>query len=376
MNPPHARKCARCIHTDKYPMITFNEDGVCNYCLFHEKAKKLNVINVEEIFQKKKSSGKYDCLVPVSGGLDSTYVLYLLRKKYNLKPLAFNFDNGWQHVLARENVERAAKELGCDLRTVRLDGDVLKKMYLAFLKASVPDVCAPCMVGIYSFAFKLAMQEKIPLIITGTSLRKQGAAPITMAYTKDGRYFKHVIERHAPEVRADNYCAQGITDYFKYLVIRKIKIINLPDYLEDWNKEQIRDTLKKELGWNFPEGRLHRFDCVMEPFRNYWIYKKFGFKMEEVGLAAQVRSGDLEAEEALNILSREIVEPEESVEVTLKGLGITRAEFNELLEARPKTFRDYPSYHSYLMKLKEPIKLLVKMGIIQEFVYDHYFKSF
>lgn len=373
INKEPQKKCSRCIHSESYPRINFDSEGVCNYCRYHEKVTKCDLDKLEDLFGKikGKGKGKYDCLVPFSGGLDSTYVLYLMLKKYNLRPLAFNFNNGWQNPVARQNVQKAVKKLGCDLRQVDLDWDVLRRMYLAMMKAGVPEICGPCMVGIYSYMLRIAEQENIRLIVNGSFIRNQGSPPLNMFYVRDGRYYYDIITKYAPEVCDSNYCALTLKDYFRYFVVKRIKIINLPDYLPEWNDDKHTETLKAELDWEFPKGQKHRFDCLMYPIMLYWTQKKFGWNPKEMALAAQVRSGTITHDKALEMLAKNDVEP--NLEAVLKALEITQAEFNKLVQNEPKTFLDYKNYYSFLLKLRPLIKLAVKLGFVQSIVYDYYF---
>lgn len=367
------KTCARCIHTSNFPRIKFDDTGICNYCRYYDLSTQLGLDDLKNILKKGRTKvTKYDCLVPISGGLDSSYVLYYVVKVLGLKALAFNFDNGWQHPLAKENMLQLCQTLGCECRFITPDWSTLKAMYRSFLKAQVPDICAPCMVGIYSYMLEIAYQEDIPFIINGSSIRTQGSQPLTMFYVRDGRYFNDILKRFAADIK-NNYCTLTLPHYIKYFLIKRIKIFPLPDYLPQWNDEPIVETLQKEVGWSYPPNKLRRFDCQFYPMLLYWSQKKFNFNPLEMKYAALVREKVMTKEEALAKLSAIPPVKDEEIEPILAKLDLSKEEFQRLLQPPHKNFLNYKNYYNIVHIFKGFIKFLTKLGFIQDFIYEYYF---
>ena len=167
--------CSKCILDSTVPEIHYDEDGVCNYCKINDEIMKEYPDGSEgerllkQTIKKIKKDGKgkkYDCLIGISGGTDSTYTLYLM-KKMGLRPLAVHFDNGWNSEIAVQNIKNATNILGIDLYTLVADWEEFKDLQVAFLKSSTPDAEVPTDYVIISVLLKVAAKEKIKYIIEG-----------------------------------------------------------------------------------------------------------------------------------------------------------------------------------------------------------------
>jgi tRNA(Ile)-lysidine synthase TilS/MesJ len=170
------KRCSKCILPENYPNITFDDKGECNYCGAHHKIQYLGAAKLRDLLAKyRQKGGKFDCLVPISGGKDSTYVLYQMSKVYQMRVLAFNHDNCFTHVNAKENIQRMVSSLGIDLVTIT-DKNQRKFMATnlkAYLRkpsvAMVPMLCTGCRYGIIGNAFRISKEYDIPIIIIGWS---------------------------------------------------------------------------------------------------------------------------------------------------------------------------------------------------------------
>jgi tRNA(Ile)-lysidine synthase TilS/MesJ len=182
------------------PGIRFDEKGICNFCKIHDDWEKQFPLNAEtekklkELIERIKEDGKnkkYDCIVGVSGGIDSTYTLYLT-KKFGLRPLAVHLDNGWNSELSVNNIKNALTKLNVDLVTHVLDWEEFKDLQISFLKASVSDVEVPTDLAIVAVLYGTAFGEGLHYIITGGSFRTEGKIPIAWTYLMDGKYIRSV----------------------------------------------------------------------------------------------------------------------------------------------------------------------------------------
>ena len=296
--------------------ITFNDDGVCNFCQNWQKEKYLGKEALEQIIvASKKPDNQYDCIVPISGGRDSTYVLYLARTMLNLKVLAVHYDNEFKTDQAVINIERACKKLNVDLLTIRSKRDIARKIVKSNLRSSVLRklfrVCHACTYGFMSAAYRTAEQYRVPLILWGDS-QQERASPLAV---KAGRclklrksrpltflnpnYYKakYYLFRQKLEfpVRG-NYCLRR----FPKPKNKDIKEVHIFNYIP-WNRSQIKKTIMEELGWEKPAGFVStwRTDCKLTPFVNYCFFRMYGCSKACFGYCLMINSGQMSRQEAL-----------------------------------------------------------------------------
>lgn len=335
------KRCKRCVLSSNVPKITFNENSVCNVCInfdeewetFQKDIVLRNKMLIEILNYYKNENNKYDCLVPISGGLDSTYSLYISKVIYGLKPLCYNFYNGFQTNIAKQNIQNAVSILNVDIIKYNPRWETLKKLYKIFFKKT-GEFCTPCNVGIWSMSYKIANDFDIPLIMAGSSNRISERLP------KGGRiygwspsYFKNVIlnEISTEEVADFLYIPQN----FHNQKLRKVpldkleypQIVSLPDYV-DWNSKKIVKILEDELNWKQKNNKYHHIDCIMETVNDYFKQKKWGFS-SSIYYSMLVRTGQTSRKRALK--SSKAEEEENSKEppelkMWLKMLDISREE--------------------------------------------------
>jgi hypothetical protein len=326
----------------------------------------------EELIGKIKKAGrnkKYDVVVGVSGGRDSIYALYKL-KEAGLRPLGVHLDNGWVNEIAQQNIKKASEKLGVDIIEYEFDDEKVKQMYKACLKASVPDICLPCSIGVGSSLYKAAVKHNVPYVVISISFRTEGVYPLKENYC-DGLYYDHIMKQfNGPEIK--NFNKMKLLDFMRYVFLKKIKIIQLPFYQYDYDPKKIDEILKKEINWVC--GGKHHFDCTYHPLAFYVKFHKFGFDNRRIGYSAQVRSGYKNREETLKELEK-IQEYDEDVKKSLKELNISDKEFNEIMAQKVKCFEDYPNYHSLVSHFKPFFKILSKLNLLPESIYEKFFDS-
>lgn len=317
-----AVRCTRCILPDTYPDIDFDEKGVCRVCReFDEKYSsidwKARERELERILNRYRGKGKkYDVLVPFSGGKDSSYTLWMMKNKYNMRCLAFNFDNGFLDDGALSFVKKSARRLGVDLETYTPDRELLNRVYNRALEAT-GEFCAACVVLMPTAIFRAADKNGIRLIAAGFSDILESPPPET-SYM-DRVCFKDIMKGHIPvsELKWD-YLFPSLKRTFG------VKQINLPDYLE-WNLPEIYETLNRELDFGKNMADV-RYDCLGTPHSSYLFRQRTGFGKYEYLYANMVRAGVIERDEALRIvLEREPVDPPEGFDEFLAGLGSDRS---------------------------------------------------
>lgn len=361
--------CTRCIMDSSIPGIRFDEKGICNFCKIHDDWEKQFPLNEEtdkklkELIERIKDDGKnkkYDCIVGVSGGIDSTYTLYLI-KKFGLRPLAVHLDNGWNSELSVNNIKNALTKLNVDLVTHVLDWEEFKDLQISFLKASVSDVEIPTDLAIISVLYGTAFREGLHYIITGGSFRTEGKIPIAWTYLMDGKYIRSVQKIFGTK-KLKTFPNFTISKRLFYNYIRKIKMIYLMNYM-DYNREEAKRILEKELGWR-PYQEKHYESIYTRFIQSYLLPKKFNIDKRIVHYSALMRSGQMKREEALKKIQNESPYPEEKIKedksYVIKKLGLTEEEFDEIIARPPKLFLDYPTQYPLFKTLREPLKLAYK----------------
>lgn len=359
--------CSRCIMNSSVPQIRFDERGECNYCKLHdeldkenpkgEEGKKRLAALVDQIKEEGKGK-KYDCIVGVSGGTDSTYTL-LMAKKLGLRPLAVTYDNHWGTKISDDNIKNATKKLGVELCTFSEDWGEFRDLELAFFRASTPDIEVISDERIKQALHKAALENGIRYILNGHCFRVEGKIPPLWSYA-DSKYINSVQKRFGTR-KLKKIKFPGLFNTFMSNVSDKVKTIRLLDYL-DYSKEDAKKVLTAELGWQDYGG--HHYESVITRYcYGYLLPTKFGIDKRITHLSANVRSGFITREAALRELAtppmteREVKEDEA---IIVKKLGLTEKEFRELIARKPKSFMDYPNHYRMVYRFRRPLGFIYK----------------
>ncbi len=249
------RICTRCVMDTTDPEIKFDENGVCNHCKRYEELVRLKLLTGEErekrlkeIVGKIKRYGKnkkYDCIIGVSGGVDSSYVAYIA-KKLGLRPLAVHLDNGWDTELAISNIEKILKKLDIDLYTYVVDWEEFRDLQLAYFKASVVDIEVVTDHAIIAALYDIADKRKIKYILSGSNIVTEGIMPNSWGYNKnDLRNLKDIYKRYGT-VKLKTYPTMGLFKWLYYRFIKGIQTIPLLNYM-DYNKKKAKKLLISEF---------------------------------------------------------------------------------------------------------------------------------
>lgn len=346
-------RCSRCILPANYPHIEFDENGECNVCNNFDKrwsqwkksGREASALELERIFiQAKKTKRKYDCIVPISGGKDSLYVLYLCKKKWNLNPLAVNFNNGFQTNDAVRNIFNALRVLNVDYVSYVPNWNLMKNLYKCFL-LKAGELCTPCNIGIRATIDFIAHRENIPLCIGGDSPRSDERSAREI-YTCSNEYFYRVLSQNKMSgiIKRSIYEKMGggdsistkirtrldnkLYDYGFARYIGRPRKISLPQYIE-WNEEELFEILTKELHWSICSENKEHSDCSMNTVKCFLRQLRWGFGSKTQKAAALVRDGQISRDAALNLIKGEDKEPSEFNQL-LKALDLDRKDIDEI----------------------------------------------
>lgn len=332
------------------PHITFDEQGVCNHCHDYGRRVQSRVKRGEEgkqhlaaLVREIKAAGagkQYDCVIGVSGGVDSSFVAYKV-KELGLRPLAVHLDNGWDSELAVKNIENLLKTLGIDLYTEVLDWNEFRDLQVSFLKASTPDSEVPTDHAIFAVLKRVANQHGIRHLIAGMNTQTETHLPLAWSQGHfDWLYIKSVHNRFGT-VPLKTFPHLGFFEASRLFR----DMVNVLDYV-DYVKRDAMEVLKNELGWKYYGGK-HYESIYTRFYQGYILPRKFGYDKRRAHLSSLVCSGEISREEALQELSREpypVEQQEADREYVVKKLGLKDSEFDEIMAAPPISFWDYPSY--------------------------------
>ncbi|MBI4361423.1 N-acetyl sugar amidotransferase [Candidatus Micrarchaeota archaeon] len=368
--------CVRCVYDTTIPRTTFDDRGVCNYCAMHDQMDReyptgeAGWKKLVELAERIKASGKnnkYDCVIGVSGGCDSSYLLYLAKVKLGLRPLAVHFDNTWNSRIAVENIHRVLRKLDIDLYTYVMDNDEFNDLVRAFLKASVPEADCVTDIGLITTLYEAADKHHVKYILDGHSFRTEGFAPLGWFYF-DGKYVESVHKRYGT-MKIKHYPNLWLSKWMKWL-LKGIKRAR-PLYYVDYQKEETKTFLSKEFGWQWYGG--HHMENRYTIFGdNLILAGKFGRDLRYTELAAMVRSGQLSREAALEELKTPVPYDDEVTEEVKKRLNLSDEEFEEILRAPHRTHKDFETYHPTFRMLRPLFWLMYKTELVPKSFYIKY----
>lgn len=371
---PGYRQCAITVMDNIVdPDIRFDKDGVCNYYHEYQAAAregvftgKLGEDKLAAMVDKVKRDGKgkpYDCLIGLSGGVDSTYVAYLV-KQLGLRPLAVHLDNGWNSELAVKNVENIITKLGFDLYTLVVNWEEFRDIQLSYLRASVVDIEVVSDHAIFSTMYKLAREKNIGAIISGTNIVTEHIMPPSWLYQKmDFANLKDIHNRFG-KVKLKTYPSFDFKKYVYYSAVLRLTPVSILNYVP-YNKKDVKEVIKRELGWRDYGGK-HYESIFTKFYQAYILPEKFRIDKRKAHLSTLICSGQIPREEALAELAQPIYNPVElkaDKEYVLKKLGLSEEEFERIMGLPVKKHQEYKSDR----KLKDSyMNLLIKTAPIRK----------
>lgn len=362
MNTRPYQICTHCVMDTSDPEIEFDGAGVCNHCHDFEHLQKPQLLAgtagaaaLDRLVSEIKTQGKgndYDCIIGISGGVDSSYVAYRVLE-LGLRPLAVHVDTGWNSELAVSNIEKIVSELHIDLHTTVIDWDEMRDLQLAFLRSGVANCDVPQDHAFVAVLFKLAAQKNIRWIISGHNLQTESILPDAWGYTSIDRKHLLSIHRRFGTRKLKTFPTYSLFDYtFYWPYVRKNKIVKMLNF-EDYNKQQAKQFLMNRFGWRDYGGK-HYESRFTKFFQSYYLPKKFGFDKRRAHLASLVVSGQMTRADALAELETPPYNEAEAAEDSAfiaKKLGVGRAELDTIIAAPAKTYLDYPSHAKLIDRL-------------------------
>jgi N-acetyl sugar amidotransferase len=362
--------CNRCVMDTTIKVINFDENGICNYCKNYdyrvatevykepERSRRLNIL-IDKI-KKDGQKKKYDCIIGVSGGVDSTYVAYLV-KKFGLRPLAIHLDNGWNSELAVQNIQNLLNKLNIDFYTHVIDWEEFKDLQKAFIKSSIENLEIPSDHAINALLFKTADEYGLKYIINGSNLATEGLFSNTAGGLDiDYRLLKDIHKKFGTK-KLKTYPSIDIWNLVYKIIVKKIKYIPILNYI-DYNKEKVIELLEKEFGWKRYGGKHHE-SIFTRFFQGYILLNKNNYDKRKDHFSNLIMSGQISRGDALHELSKHPYPNQEllkeDIKFFLKKFNYTKLEFETIMMTKPRKPSDFKSYEGIFKKLK-PLVLKIK----------------
>lgn len=360
------------------PLITFDEAGRCNHCRLYEDSvfriprfqPGADVALAEMVADTHALAGKgrYDCVIGVSGGVDSTYLAYFVKRVLGLNPLAVHMDNGWNSELAVSNIEHMISELKVDLHTEVLDWQEFSSLQRAFLKASTPDSEIPTDHAISATLYNVAIDRNIPTIFFGNNLVTEAILPRMWSYGHQDWIYIKGLNRRFGTARLRTYPHTSMWRYFRLFKVRKLRVLRLFDYIP-FDRAEVEALITRELGWR-PYGAKHFESVYTKFFQGYLLPQKFGFDKRRAHMSSLICAGQMTRDHALRALQAPAMAPAEvqpMLDYVAKKLRFSQAELDDIFRTAPKAYKDYPnSETSRIVRMAKRLYKMLGGGILRD----------
>lgn len=372
-------ECIKCLYDDSIPNIIYDKNGVCNFCHQYEELEKEyptgdeGRIQLAKIIAQIKKAGKnnrYDCVVGISGGCDSSYLLYQV-KELGLRPLAVNFDNGWGEDVADQNIAIMTKKLNVDLLQFKVDKKEMDDIFRSFMLSSVPELEAPTDIALATAIYMAAEAFNIKYTFDGHSFRTESVAPAGLFYF-DGKYVDdiHAIFGHENQITFPN---MRLLPFLKWMFIKRIKRIR-PLYYMDYNKKVTKNFLAINFGWNWYGGHHHENRFTIFCHR-YYMPRKFGIDLRKIEYSALIRSGQTDRRTAAKLITEPLPKCKEIIQEVKDRFNFTDKKFDEIMQEPTKSYINYKTYKQTFELLKPIFWAGYKLDLVPKSFYIKYAKG-
>lgn len=367
MNTNNYNICAQCVMDTSDPLISFDEDNICEYCNNFEKNIKPNWHTNhigEEILSKlantikkqKPKNSDFDCIIGLSGGLDSSYAAYVAVEKMNLKPLLVHVDAGWNTEQAVGNIEKLVDGLGIDLYTDVVNWEGVKKVQLSFLKSGIPDQDLVQDAAFFSGLYAFARKYKIKNVITGSNYSTEccrepeewgGYLGI------DKILFNDIWRKHGDgsSIKNDFPLVDILVYKIWYQRVLRMKMHH-PLNLVPFIKKDAEQELNKNFGWK-PFKHKHHESRFTRFYEDYWLPMKFGYEKRRAHFSSLIMTGQMTRDEAISRLEKPEMDDyflRQEFEYVAHKLDLSVEELQKIFQQPNKTYKDYKNKRELIVK--------------------------
>lgn len=354
------------------PEITFDEQGVCNHCTEFETNAKRNWFPNEEgrsrwrgVVEQMKVEGRgreYDCILGLSGGVDSSFLALRVRE-WGLRPLVIHVDAGWNSELAVANIEAIVKHCNYDLHTHVVDWEDMRDLHLAYLRAGIANQDVPQDHIFFASLYHFATSNNIRYILSGGNLATEGIFPSAWHGSAMDAINLKAIHRRFGERRLRSYKTISFFQYYVwYPFVKKMRTVRPLNYMA-YDKTTAIEELERTIGWR-SYGRKHGESQFTKLFQNFYLPTKFGYDKRRPHLSSLIASGQMTRAQALAELDKplyDLKELEHGIDYFCKKLRITRLEFDKLMQAPNRHYSEFPSWDRYHRLLKAAQTMVARL---------------
>jgi N-acetyl sugar amidotransferase len=344
--------CNRCIMDTSDPQITFDDNGYCSNCnsaldlarkiWFPDSNGEKILDNIFNKIRQNERKKEFDCIIGLSGGVDSSYLAYLTVKK-GLRPLVVHVDCGWNSEQAVRNVENVVKKLNIELHTFVVNWEEMKDLQRSFFKASLPDQDIPQDHAIFAALYDFANENNIKYVLNGYNFATESILPEAWGYqAMDYRHLKSIHKEFGEKALREYPHVNFFQRYIYFTLIRRMVIINPLNYI-NYRKDKAIEILKKDLGWQYYGGK-HYESRFTKFFQSYYLPVKFKFDKRRAHLSSLIISGQITREEALQEMNEELYSEKDisfDLEYVAKKLDWSVDEFKSIINQPPNSHKDF-----------------------------------
>ena len=369
--------CTRCIYDERVPSISFDDQGVCNYCYQVDKLKEQfgtgaekGKLLLEGIVEEIRIAGhdkRYDCVVGVSGGTDSSYLLHLA-KGWGLRPLAVHYDNTWNSAIATTNIQKVLSVLGVDLYTHVVNNKEVDDILRSFFLAGVAELDAATDLGYAYLLRQVTAKYGIHHILEGHSFVAEGITPLGRNYF-DGRYIQAIHQQYG-SMPMDTYPLMTFWRFLKSALFNRVKFIR-PFWYMNYSKESAQMLLKGTYQWAYYGGH-HLENRITSYAHSVYLPHKFNADMRNNTLSARVRNGTMSRADAWAEYNTPPYVEEELVSYFKKRLDLSDQQYDQVMQAPPRNWTDYPTYKKRFEHLRPLFHALAKANLVPMSFYLKY----
>lgn len=370
--------CTRCVMDTSDPEITFDLQGVCNHCHYFDlevkkrwypnEEGKIKLEKIIEKIKKSKSTANYDCIIGLSGGVDSSYLAMLI-KDWGLRPLVVHIDAGWNSELAVSNIEAIIKHCGYDFYTHVVDWEDMKNLQLAFLKSGVPNQDVPQDHVFFANLYYLAAKNKIKYIFSGGNIATESIFPNAWmsGSAMDSRNLKAIYKKFSKKKLRSYRMVSFFQYYFWYPFVKGIRVIRPLNYMI-YNKEQAVSFLMENTTWR-PYQFKHGESLFTKFFQNFYLIKRFGYDKRRPHFSSLIMSGQLTRQSAISMLNEPTYEKndlDQDIDFFCKKLSITKEELDELMIIPIRShveFKNWDSMHKFVKKIQSFVSRVFSFSV-------------
>ena len=369
--------CTRCIYDARVPAIRFDAEGICNYCHQVEKLKAqygTGQAKGEALFDqilrdiRRTGHGKpYDCIIGVSGGTDSSYLVYMA-KQWGLRPLAVHYDNTWNSAIATMNIHKVLHALGVDLYTHVVNNKEVDDILRAFFFAGVAELDAHTDLGYAYLLRQVAAKYSIQYILEGHSYVEEGITPLGRNYF-DGRYIQSIHQRFGT-LPMETYPLMTFSRFLRSAMVNRVKFIR-PLWYVSYSKEEARNFLQAELDWQYYGGH-HLENRITSFAHSVYLPQKFNSDLRNNTLSARARNGAMTRDAAWAEYNTPPLIEDELIAYFKKRLNLSDDQYLQVMQAEPKSWTDYPTYKKRFERLRPLFHVLAKANLVPMSFYLKY----